>query len=293
MLQPGFELLEPHTIQETIQFLVQYGAEAKIIAGGTDLLVQMKQRMVCPKYLISLLNIAELTYIRSGSDLRIGSMTTIREIEKSPIIRKEFSLLSDAVDQFASIQIRNIATIGGNLCNGAPSADTATPLIALRANVKMKGQNGERMVPVESFFLGSGKVSLGRAEILSEIIVPSPSPHSGGAYIKLMRRRGMDLPIIGVSVQLSLDQSLSICKDITIALGVVGPIPVRVEDVEAMMRGQKIGDDLIERAGASLREAVNPRDSMRSSAEYRKDMISVLFKRAMKRSLERIKQRAR
>jgi carbon-monoxide dehydrogenase medium subunit len=293
MQRAEFELLEPHTIQEAIQFLVQYGGEAKIIAGGTDLLIEMKQRTGCPKYLISLLNIGELTYIRSGSDLRIGSMTTIREIEKSPMIRKEFSILSDAVDQFASIQIRNMATIGGNLCNGAPSADTATPLIALRATVKVKGQNGERVVPVESFFLGSGKVSLGPDEILSEIMVPSPSPHSGGAYIKLMRRHGMDLPIIGVSVQLSLDQSLSICKDITIALGVVGPIPVRVENVEAMMRGQKIGDDLIERAGASLREAVNPRDSMRSSAEYRKDMISVLFKRAMKRSLERIERRAR
>lgn len=142
MLQQKFELLEPYTIQEAIRLLIECGAEAKIIAGGTDLLVQMRQRKICPRYLVSLLNISELNYIRLEGDLRIGSMTTIREIEKSSIIRKNFLLLSDAVDRFASVQIRNIATIGGNLCNAAPSADTATPLIAMGANVRIDGQNG-------------------------------------------------------------------------------------------------------------------------------------------------------
>jgi carbon-monoxide dehydrogenase medium subunit len=290
MVQLRFELMEPVTLQEASNLLSNYGTDAKIIAGGTDLLPQMKQKKICPKYLISLMKIPELNYIRLDGDLRIGGTTTIRDIEKSKLDQNMFHVLHDATDRFASIQIRNVATIGGNLCNGAPSADMATPLMVLGANVKIEGKNGEKIIPVEDFFLEPNKCFLTHADILAEITVPPPLPNSGGAYIKLMRRNAMDLPIVGVSVELALGPSLLVCSDIKVALTVVGPIPVRAKNVEAVIKGEKIEDNLMEKAARLLSEETNPRDSMRSTAEYRKEMIGMSFKLAIRKALERIKE---
>jgi carbon-monoxide dehydrogenase medium subunit len=228
------------------------------------------------------------------------------------VIRKEFSALTDAADVLGSIQIRNVATIGGNICTAAPSADTATPLFVLGTRVKIKSLSEERMVPIEGFFTGPGETILKKGEMVTELIIPKPLPNTGSAYWKLQRRLALDLPILGVSVLLSLDKGTvscsdmlcttspisSIlhamekdeltCKEIRIALGVAAPTPIRALKAENLMRGKKISDELLEEVANTASVEAQPRDSIRGEAWYRKDLIRVLVKRMAMKSIERV-----
>jgi carbon-monoxide dehydrogenase medium subunit len=239
-------------------------------------------------------------------------MVTHRDIEKSEVIRKEFSALTDAADVLGSIQIRNVATIGGNICTAAPSADTATPLLVLGTQVKIKSLSEERMVPIEGFFTGPGETILKKGEMVTELVVPKPLPNTGSAYWKLQRRLALDLPILGVSVLLSLDKGTvscsdmlcttspisSIlhtmekdeltCKEIRIALGVAAPTPMRALKAENLMRGKKISDELLEEVANTASAEAQPRDSIRGEAWYRKDLVRVLVKRMAMKSIERV-----
>jgi carbon-monoxide dehydrogenase medium subunit len=287
MMLPKIDFFEPSTLEDAISLLIEHGTEVKIFAGGTDILPMLRRKELRPKYLISIMEILELDRVSMEPELRIGSTTRIRTIEKDAMIRKNYPILGDAVDNFASIQIRNIATVGGNLCNGAPSADMATPLICLDAIAKIKGPDRERAIPLDDFFVAPGKTILEQGEILSEIVVPKIDRNTGGAYIKLMRRRAMDLPILGISVQIWLDQDLSYCKKARIAMGVVGPVPIRAKKAENILQDVQIGEEIIEEAACAAIQEAQPRTSFRSTFEYRKDMIGVLFKRAVKLSLHR------
>ena len=284
---PQFDFVEPAILDEACSFFAKWGIEAKIIAGGTDLLPMMRQRKLKPRYLVSIMGISELEHISWEAALKIGSTTRIRSIEKDPIVRKNYPILGDAVDNFGSIQIRNMATIGGNLCNGAPSADMATPLICLEAIAKIRGPAGDRASALDDFFVAPGKTILERGEILSEIIIPETGQNTGGAYVKLMRRMAMDLPILGVSVQIWLDEDLSVCKKVRIAMGVVGPIPIRARKAENILQGAQVDKEIIEEAALAAIQDAQPRTSFRSTLEYRRDMIGVLLKRAVKLSLHR------
>ena len=239
-------------------------------------------------------------------------MVTHRDIEKSEVIRKEFSALTDAADVLGSIQIRNVATIRGNICTAAPSADTATPLLVLGTRVKIKSLSEERTVPIEGFFTGPGETILKKGEMVTELIIPKPLPNTGSAYWKLQRRLALDLPILGVSVLLSLDKGTvscsdmlcttspisSIlhtmekdeltCKEIRIALGVAAPTPIRALKAENLMRGKKISDELLEEVANKASMEAQPRDSIRGEAWYRKDLIRVLVKRMAMKSIERV-----
>jgi carbon-monoxide dehydrogenase medium subunit len=239
-------------------------------------------------------------------------MVTHRDIEKSEVIRKEFSALTDAADALGSIQIRNVATIGGNICTAAPSADTATPLLVLGTLVKIKSLSEERRVPIEGFFTGPGETILKKGEMVTELVIPKPLPNTGSAYYKLQRRLALDLPILGVSVLLSLDKGTvscsdmlcttspisSIlhtmekdeltCKEIRIALGVAAPTPMRALKAENLMKGKKISDELLEEVANTTSVEAQPRDSLRGEAWYRKDLIRVLVKRMVMKSIERV-----
>jgi carbon-monoxide dehydrogenase medium subunit len=309
-----FDYLRPQTFEEALSLLNQHREKAKLIAGGTDVIVMIKQKAIAPEVLISLRGIPGLDQMIYNGSLSLGPMVTHRTIEKSEVIRKDFSALADAVDDLGSIQIRNVATIGGNICTAAPSADTATPLLVLGAQVKIKGVKEERTVPIEEFFKGPGETVLKTGEMVKELWIPKPLPNTGSAYYKLQRRLALDLPILGVSVLLSLDKNKVtcsdllctaspisailhkmeedeiVCKDVRIALGVAAPTPMRALKAEGLLRGKKLSDELLEEAANTASQEAQPRDSLRGEAWYRKDMVRVLVKRMAMKSIEKVVQ---
>ncbi len=309
-----FDYFKPKTFEEALTLLAKYGEKAKLIAGGTDVIVMIKQKAITPDVLISLQAIPGLDRIQFNGSLSIGPMVTHRAIEKSEVIRENFSALADAVDDLGSVQIRNVATIGGNICTAAPSADTATPLLVLGTRVKIKSAQGEKTVPIEEFFKGPGATVLQTGEMVKELSIPKPLPNTGSAYYKLQRRLALDLPILGVSVLLSLDKNKVtcsdllctaspistilhkmeedeiVCKDVRIALGVAAPTPMRALKAEALLRGKKLSDELLEEAANTASREAQPRDSLRGEAWYRKDMVRVLVKRMAMKSIERVVQ---
>jgi carbon-monoxide dehydrogenase medium subunit len=307
-----FDYLKPKTLDEALALLNQYGKKAALIAGGTDVIVMIKQKTMAPDVLISLQGIPSFDQIQYDGSLRIGAMVTHRALEKSELIRKEFSALADAVDVLGSIQIRNVATIGGNICTAAPSADTVAPLMVLGAQVKLKSAKSERTIPIEQFFTGPGETVLHQGEILTEISIPKPLPNTGSAYWKHQRRQALDLPILGVAVLISLDKATVtcsdilcttspistvlhslegdevVCKEIRIALGVAAPTPMRAIKAEKLLREQKISDELLEEVAETASKEAQPRDTIRGEAWYRREMIKVLVKRMVMKSIERV-----
>jgi aerobic carbon-monoxide dehydrogenase medium subunit len=307
-----FEYLKPKTVDEAIALLERHGRRATLIAGGTDVMVMVKQKRMTPEALVSLRDVPGLDSIHYNGILKLGPMVTHRAIEKSELIRKEFSALSDAVDSLGSIQIRNVATIGGNICTAAPSADTACPFLVLDAQLKVKGSQSERMISLSRFFTGPGRTVLSHDEVLTEIQVPKLLPNTGSAYWKHQRRLALDLPILGVAVLISLDKATVtcsdflcttspisavlhrleedelVCKEIRIALGVAAPTPIRAFKAENLLRGNKISDELLEEASEAAAIEAQPRDSIRGEAWYRRDMVKVLVKRMAMKSMERI-----
>jgi carbon-monoxide dehydrogenase medium subunit len=307
-----FDYLKPETLDEALSLARQYGKKAMFIAGGTDVLVMIKQKTISPDVFISLQKIPGLNQIQFDGALKVGPLVTHRTIEKSDLIRKQFSALADAVDVLGSIQIRNIATIGGNICTAAPSADTAAPLLVLDTQLKLKGVHSERKIPIDQFFTGPGETALSKAEILTQIEIPKPLPNTGSAYWKHQRRQALDLPILGVSVLLSLNKATITCsdllcttspistvlhsleeddlecKEVRIALGVAAPVPMRAYKAENLLRGRRISDELLEDVALTAAEEAQPRDSMRGEAWYRREMIRVLVKRMAMKCLERI-----
>jgi carbon-monoxide dehydrogenase medium subunit len=309
-----FDYFKPKTLDEALALLAQHGERAKLIAGGTDIIVMVKQKTMAPDILVSLQGIPGLDRIQYNGSLSIGPMVTHRAIEKSEVIQKNFSALADAVDYLGSVQIRNVATIGGNICTAAPSADTATPLLVFGTRVKIKSIKGERTLPMEDFFKGPGETALKAGEIVQELLIPKLLPNTGSAYHKLQRRLALDLPILGVSVLLSLDKNRVtcsdmlcttspistilhrmeedeiICEEVRIALGVAAPIPMRALKAEALLRGKKLSDERLEEAAQMASQEAQPRDTLRGEAWYRKDMIKVLVKRMAMKSIERVVQ---
>ena len=280
---PKFAHHAPATITEALDLLARWGGQARVFAGGTDLFPAMKKREQTPGHLISLKGIADLGGISEDDNwIRIGALATLGEIERSPVIRERLPILRQTVQLMASPQIRTLATIGGNICSAVPSADTAPPLIALQATVKMVGADGERSMLVENFFRGPKESVLREGEILMEIIIPRPLARSGGVYLKLMRRSAMDLALVGVAACLNLDESQKICEGARIALGAVAPTPIRVPEAEAVLAGRKIDETRAGEAAQAAAKTCRPRsNSIRASVEYRRAMVDVLTKRAI------------
>jgi CO/xanthine dehydrogenase FAD-binding subunit len=283
MLLPKFEYFAPKTIEEACSLLAKYKGEARVLAGGTDLLVQMKNREVTPRYLINIKDIPDLDYIRydDKEGLRIGALTPIEALKTSTLIRRRFGILSQAAAVLGTVQIRNRGTIAGNLCNASPAAETAPALITLAAKARIVGVAGERAVALEDFFVGPGQTVLQTGEIVTEIQVPNVPPRSGGAYLKHSIKR-MDIAIVGVGVVITLNGE--VCNDIKIALGAVASTPIRAKKAEEIIRGQGLDSELMERAAQTASEESRPIDDIHSYAQYRKQMVKVLAKEAMKQA---------
>ena len=283
-----FDYLIPASINEAISLHESYGERAKYIAGGTDVMVKIKEGKISPQYMISLRRLQGLDHIiYEKGELKIGAMVTHRMLELSPVIRKEFPILIDAVENIGSVQIRNVATIGGNIVNAVPSADGAVPLITLGAEVRIIGPKGERAMALEDFFIGPGQTLLKRGEILLEFVIPKLPPHTGAAYWKHARRAAMELPILGVAVLISLDDDMKTCTEARIGLGVLAPTPMRAKNAEAILKGKKVDDEILKKAGKAAAQECKARDSVRGKAWYRRDMVELFVQRMAIVAMER------
>jgi carbon-monoxide dehydrogenase medium subunit len=283
---PHFDYLSPETLDDVLTLLAQHKAKAKLIAGGTDLVPQLKGRLVkTPQYIIDLKKIAELDYIKydAKNGLAIGALATIKAIIDSKVVRDKFGVLAQAAENMASPQVRNRGTIAGNICNAVPSADSAPTLLVLEARLKLVSQRSERTVAISDFFTGPNRTALADDEMLLEIQLPTPPPHGKGVYFKLGPRKAMDLAIVGVAVLAVTDKGK--CQNIRIALESVAPTPIRAKKAEAILREQMFDDKLIAKAAQTAAGETKPIDDHRASAEYRRQMVAVLTERAIKQAL--------
>ncbi len=288
-----FEYLIPTSLNEAISLYESHAERAKYIAGGTDVMVKIKEGKMAPDYLISLKNILgqERQFLKHENDtLRISALATHHVLEESSLVRKHYPILYDAVKNIGSVQIRNVATIGGNLVNAVPSADGAIPLIALDAKVSIVGPKGERNMDLVRFFLGPGQCDLEHGEILTEITIPPLAPRTGSAYIKHGRREAMELPMLGVGVLLSLKEDLQTCLKARVCLGVAAPTPFRAQMAEEFLEDKIIDAEILAEAGKIAGKESRVRDSIRGVAWYRREMVGVLVKRMGLKALERIEQ---
>jgi carbon-monoxide dehydrogenase medium subunit len=278
-----FEFYQPASLQEASRILRENGPGGRFLAGGTDLVIAMKEKGLVPKYIVDLKRIAGLSGIHEQGDgsIAIGALTTMREIEISPLITKKYSFLSQSAAEVGSIQIRNRATVGGNMANATPSADVAPALIALNATAKITGASGDRTVPLEEYFRGPGQTVMGTDEILTEITIPKTGPRLVGEYIKFSPREMMDLAYVGVAVSYNLGDSDKKCDGVRIVLGAVAPTPIRAKRAEAALEGQVLTEALAEKVGQIAAEEAKPISDVRSSADYRRAMVGAMTKRAL------------
>ncbi|RME48705.1 MAG: xanthine dehydrogenase family protein subunit M [Chloroflexi bacterium] len=279
----AFEYYAPETLEEAIELLVRHGEGAYPLAGGTDLVTKTRFGGLSPKVVVNLKRIpglAEITPDTNGG-LRIGALVTLNQVALSPLIRQKYPMLSATAGKMASPLIRNLATIGGNLCNAAPSADTAQPLIALDADAVIVGPEGEHRVKLEQFFTGPGETVLKRGDLLKEVVLPPPDPSARSTYLKHTYRQAMDIAIVGVAVLVRFDPNNAVCQDARIVLGAVAPTPLRAREAEAVVVGAPLTEDRIVEAARKARQESRPIDDTYSSAWYRRQMVEVLTRRAL------------
>jgi carbon-monoxide dehydrogenase medium subunit len=277
-----FDFYQPSTLAEASRLLKDNGPGGRFLAGGTDLVIAMKEKGLLPKYIVDLKHVPGLSGIRENGDgaLTIGALTTMYAVETSPVIRKKYPFVAQSAAEVGSIQIRNRATVGGNMANATPSADVAPSLIALNATAKIVSAGGGRSVPLEQFFRGPGQTVMNPDEILTEITIPKTGPQLVGEYIKFSPRDMMDLAYIGVAVAYHLGSDRK-CSGTRIVLGAVAPTPLRARNSEALLEGKILTEELAAQVGDEAARESKPISDVRSSAEYRRAMVGVMTKRAI------------
>ncbi len=283
-----FKYFNPSTLSEAISLLVQYEGRAKILAGGTDLLIQMKQKNFTLEYLIDVKNISELDYINydEKEGLKVGALVTHSSLVNSEVIQEKYDFLVEASLAVGSVQTRNKGTVVGNICNASPSADTIPSLIASDASLKLISTKGERIVKVEEFFINPFENILKETELVAEIQVPKLPAHSGGSYSWLPKIIRVDETLVGVAVLIAVDDLVhKNCFMARIGLGSVAPTPIRAKNTEEFLKGKRIEDSIIKQAAEIAASESLPR----SRAEYRKEMVKVFIKQALEKAVKKIK----
>jgi len=286
MIPPSFEYFRPKTIPEAVALLQQHGDDAKILSGGQSLIPMMKLRLARPGYLIDINRIAGLSYVKEeGGFLKIGGLTREAELEFSPVVRAKYPIIVDTAHVIADPQVRNLATVGGNLAHGDPANDHPATMVAVGAQVVATGAKGERVIPIEDFFLSLFSTALEHEEILTEIRIPIPPPRSGGAYMKLERKVG-DFATAAVAVQLTLDDK-GACQKVGIGLTNVGPTPIKARKAEAFLRGKKLDQATIGQAAQLAADEAEPSADLRGPVEFKRGLVKEFTKRTLSRALER------
>lgn len=276
------------SIKEAVSLLKEH-PDTRIISGGSDVLIKIREGKMAGTSLVSVRDIKEMqgvTLMDSG-DIYIGAGTTFSHVTNDPVIREHIPVLGEAVDQVGGPQVRNIGTIGGNVCNGAVSADSAPTLFSLNAMLRIADGEGGRTVPIDMFYLGPGKVDLHRGDVLTHIIIPGKE-YQGyrGHYIKYSMRNAMDIATLSCSVVSKVNKETNTLEDVRITFGVAAPVPYRCKKTEAVLKGMEIGEPLYEKIKDLVREEINPRDSWRASKEFRLQIGGEIAARALRETVK-------
>lgn len=277
------EMYQPMSLREASRLLKDKGPGGRFLAGGTDLVIAIKEKGLIPKYVVDLKRIPGLSGIQENPDgsIAIGALTTMRQLETAPLITGKYPFLAQSAAEVGSIQIRNRATVGGNMANATPSADVAPGLIALDATAKLVNAADARTVSLEDFFCSPGQTVMNSDEILTEIVIPKTRPQLVGEYIKFSPRDMMDLAYVGIAVVYALDEGEKRCEGVRIVLGAVAPTPIRARKAEAILEGQTLTEALAATAGEEAAKESKPISDVRSSADYRRAMVGAMTKRAI------------
>lgn len=285
-----FEYVAPDRLEDALLLASEHESDGALLAGGTDLVVLMKRGKKNPSFVINLKRIPGLDAIRYDpkDGLRIGSLVTHEALATHKVVLEKFPALAEAAHSVGSLQVRERGTIGGNLCNGSPAADTVPALICLKAGLSIQSAKGEKLVPVEKFFKGPQITTLSGGEILTEIRVPEPEPRTGAAYLKMGIRKSMEIALVGVAAALRMDSKKEMCLEARIGLGSVAPTPLLCENFGEMLVRHPFSGEAVEKAAARAMEASRPISDVRCSAEYRREMVYVLAKRALMLARDRV-----
>ncbi len=283
-----FEYHAPTSLDQVFDLLDKYGDDSRVMAGGTALVIQMKQRLSQPGHVIGMRRVGSLNAIESTPEgLRIGALCTQRQIENNELVGKELPLVADTFRKVATPRIRNMATIGGGLVNGDPNQDPPPSLIALGASAVMTSKSGDRVVLLEEFFIDYYETDVQPGEILTSVMVPHAPAGSGSVYLKFLPRTADDYGTVNVAAVVSKEQD-GTCKDVRIVLGAAGVTPIRAKDAEDALRGKPLTDENIRAAAALVKDAVDPLEDFRGSAEYKTDMAEVFARRAVEQAMAAI-----
>jgi carbon-monoxide dehydrogenase medium subunit len=285
MIPASFEYAVARDVADAIQLLASSGGEGKVLAGGQSLIPLMRFRLAQPAFLIDVNRISGLAQIRENGELRIGALVREADLDTNAIVRERYPILVDTTRVIADPLVRNLATVGGNLAHADPANDHPATMLALRASVVAQGQKGERVIPIDEFFVDTFTTVLGPDEILTEIRIPKPAARSGGAYLKLHRKVG-DFAIAGVAVMLVLDEKGKVASA---GVGVTnaGPTAIRARKAEELLRGQPTDDKTIAAAAAAAAAESKPWSDLRGPADYKLDLIRVLTQRAIRKAVAR------
>ena len=282
----AFQYHTPATLDEALSLLDRHGESATLIAGGTALLLFMKQRLVQPEHLVSLQRVPDLGGIaQSTGGIRLGAMVTHRAVETSPVVASTTPLLVETYRHVATPRIRNMATVGGGLVHADPNLDPPPGLIALDARVTLVSSSGERAIPVEELFLDYYETCLRPGEIVTRVDVARPEPNTGGAFIKFLPRTADDYATVLAAASMTLSDDGTTCREVRIGLGSVGATPIRATGAEEVLRGQSPSPELIRRAAEAVESHVDPMDDFRGSADYKTKMAVVFTRRALEQAL--------
>jgi carbon-monoxide dehydrogenase medium subunit len=292
-----FEYFAPQSLAEAIALFGEKGEGGRALAGGTDVVPQIKEggKIPMPAYVVSLRRLPELRGIEFSerAGLRIGAGVTMAELAESPVVRERYRALADGAGVVGSVQTMNMATVGGNVCNAAPSADTAPPLLAYEALAVIAGPDGERELPLAEFWRGPNATALQPGELLRELRLPPPPPNTGGVYVRQTPRKQMDIAVVGVAVLLTLDpstgsgQSGGRVQRARIALGAVAPTPVRAHAAEAALEGQPASESVFAKAAQAAAAEARPISDQRGSAEFRRHLVRVTTERCLQEAARR------
>ncbi|NQV57445.1 MAG: xanthine dehydrogenase family protein subunit M [Rhodospirillales bacterium] len=288
---PKFDFVSPNSLSELCSLTASApSGEMMLFAGGTDAILQLRRREATPRCVIGLKRVSELDFIEERADggLSIGAMTTLQTLMSSPVIQRHYDVLSETAAQIGGVELRNVATVGGNIAGALPCADLPPPLMTLGAQAKLSSQKGERWIPLEDFFVGFGQTATAEGEVLSEISLARPASESAGVYLKFHDRQSMDMTVVGVGAFVELDPDHNLFRDIRLAYAGSAPSVFRARQAELVLRGNALTEEGLDAAAEAAGKEANPRaNSWRADPEYRLELIKNLTKRAIRRAWEK------
>jgi carbon-monoxide dehydrogenase medium subunit len=287
-----FEYYQPESLPDAVALAARFGAEASFLAGGTDLIVQIERGRIAPRHVVGLHRVPGLAGIEVNGQITLGARVTHRSIARAPALAGVLRCLIEGAEVIGGHQVRNVATVGGNLVNASPAADLVPCLLALDGVVTLLGPGGERELPVARFLLGPNRTARRPDELLTRVSLPALPARAATAFLKAGRRRAMEISVVCVAARLTLDASLERCLEARVALGAVAPTAVRAHQAERALEGQPIGGEAFRHAAEAAQEACRPIDDVRASAAFRQHLVGVLVRRALDRCVERARRAA-